>query len=403
MSGETVSGEIVEKTITDEDIEKLRGMIGVKLRLENGGYIREASTDTIVSFSNGIGDVNPLYRDSEYGKWTRFGGMIAHPLFPYALYWPGRTHWGLPGIHGFFAGNDWQFYRNVRAGERINAYVRVVGIEEKQSKFSGRLVIQYTETIYTNNRDERVARVLGWCTRHERKAARENKKYENIKKDEYSKEQLDTIYRVSMEEREKIRGKRTRYWEDVNVGDDLEPIVRGPLSLHDTMGFLVACGRGHTHGLLLSEALSHPAHYFQNLEAGGGIEYTGIGHHREDIAREVGVPGAYDYGPQRISWLGSLVTNWMGDDGFMVRLRGEIRRFNIFGDTTWLKGKVSGKRIQNGYPLVDLEVWAENQRGEKTAPGSATVALPSRDPRNEFVINGEDIEIDLPFHVKGKE
>jgi hypothetical protein len=29
----------------------------------------------------------------------------------------------------------------------------------------------------------------------------------------------------------------------------------------------------------------------------GDLKYTGIGHHRESIAKEVGVPGTYDYGP----------------------------------------------------------------------------------------------------------
>ena len=35
----------------------------------------------------------------------------------------------------------------------------------------------------------------------------------------------------------------------------------------------------------------------------------------------VGVPGAYDYGPERVAWLGHLVTNWMGDAGFLRRLQ----------------------------------------------------------------------------------
>jgi len=31
----------------------------------------------------------------------------------------------------------------------------------------------------------------------------------------------------------------------------------------------------------------------------------------ETRAQEIGIPGAYDYGCQRISWLGNLITNWM--------------------------------------------------------------------------------------------
>jgi hypothetical protein len=62
----------------------------------------------------------------------------------------------------------------------------------------------------------------------------------------------------------------------------------------------------------------------------------------------------------------------------VTRLYGELRRFNVVGDTTWIKGKVTRTYVEDGRYLVDLDVWAENQRGEVTAPGRATVQLPSR-------------------------
>ena len=74
----------------------------------------------------------------------------------------------------------------------------------------------------------------------------------------------------------------------------------------------------------------------------------------------------------------SLVTNWMGDAGVLKRVRTEMRRFNIMGDTTFCKGKVIKKYVKDNTPLVDIAIAAENQRGEVTTPGLATVALPSR-------------------------
>ena len=68
----------------------------------------------------------------------------------------------------------------------------------------------------------------------------------------------------------------------------------------------------------------------------------------------------------------------MGDDGFLKRLYAELRRFNIIPDTTWIKGKVTRKYVENGEHLVDIECWGENQRGEITMPGHATVVLPSK-------------------------
>jgi hypothetical protein len=49
------------------------------------------------------------------------------------------------------------------------------------------------------------------------------------------------------------------------------------------------------------------------------------------------------------------------------------------GDTTWCRGKVIGKHEAEGEKIVECEVWCENQRGERTAMGSATASLPSKE------------------------
>jgi acyl dehydratase len=385
-----------EGRITDKVIADAKAMIGLHLRPE-GPYLQDASLDTLRNFSNGIGDRNPLYREPGYGVGTRYGTMLAHPMFPMAFGWVGRTRWGLPGVHGFYAGNDWELFRHVRPGDRVTAIERVVGVEEKQSKFSGRLVLQYVEASYYNQRSDLIARALGTCTRHERKAARDTGKYKDIEQHEYSNEERDRIDQIVLDEPKHIRGAAIRYWEDVKEGEELPTIARGPLSLMDTMGFLVGCGRGHTHGVLLQGAVKHPGHFFRNPEAGGGVEYTGIGHHRESVAKEVGVPGTYDYGPQRSAWMCSLITNWMGDAGVLKRVRTEMRRFNIVGDTTFCKGKVLRKYVKDKTALVDIEIAAENQRGELTTPGVATVALPSRDVSLPAFIDGSAVDLELPL------
>jgi hypothetical protein len=48
------------------------------------------------------------------------------------------------------------------------------------------------------------------------------------------------------------------------------------------------------------------------------------------------------------------------------------------GQTWWCKGVVTGKKEENGEYLVDCDIWVENGKGEKTTPGKATVALPSK-------------------------
>ena len=371
--------------ISQESIDKAKAMIGMRLRTEQ--FTRDASLGALINFANGIGDANPLFRDLEYGAYSKYGSVIGHPCAPYMRHWSGRTRWGLPGVHGFFAGNDWEFFRVLRPGDAVNCVERVLDVQEKQSRYSATLVIQYVETIYTNQRDETLARVVGWCTRHQRRASRESGKYADVpRRHHYEPDELEAIDQQVLNET--ARGGQPRYWEDTIVGEEIEPIVRGPLSLQDVSAFLVGTGRSSAHGVLLREAMRHPDHFFRNPEAGGGLEYTGIGHLRDSVAEAVGVPGAYDYGPQRVSWMGTLLTNWMGDDGFLKRLRVECRRFNVYGDTQWCKGKVVRKYLSGDAPLVDLEIWAENQRGEVTAPGHATVMLPSRDPRIPWFNDG---------------
>ncbi len=95
-------------------------------------------------------------------------------------------------------------------------------------------------------------------------------------------------------------------------------------------------------------------------------------------AQAIGNPMAYDYGVMRQSWFQHHVTDWMGDDGCLLRLEDSIRKFNYQGDTQFLSGSVVDKRIEETGAVVDLELHMVNQRGLETANGTATVALPSR-------------------------
>jgi acyl dehydratase len=389
-----IKTKAAEGKITDESLAAARAMIGAKLRPEQ--FLRDASVDSITMFSNGIGDLNPLFRDLEYPRWTHFGGLIAHPCFPWVHHWPGRSYWGLPGVHGFGVAIDCQFFRNVRPGDRISVWNRVLDVREKPSKFSGRMVMQYVECTYTNQRDEVLCSALGLTARHEREASRKEGKYKEIKTHVYTEEERARIDEMMLTEPDRIRGGNTRYWEDVNIGDSIDEVARGPLSMSDTMAFVIASGRGAAHGVLLRYAAKHPKHFIRNEEAGGGIEYTGIGHHRESFAKEVGVPGMYDYLPQRACWFATAITNWMGDDAVLKRLRMEARMFNLQGDTTFITGAVVKKYTKDRCALVDIEMRGTNQRSELTSPGFATVFLPSRDINARLPHNGSVVDLELP-------
>ncbi|MBI2906284.1 MAG: MaoC family dehydratase N-terminal domain-containing protein [Chloroflexi bacterium] len=365
--------------ITDEGIAKLRAQLGRfnrPSRYGMGVYNEYAGRDQIRHFCQGIGDGNPLFQDEEYARKTRYGCITAPPCFLYSVYWCAGRVGGLPGVHGFHSGNDWEFQRTIYVDNRITVKEQFTDIEEKKSEFARRTVITYSVATYRNQRGEVLARTRGWQVRAEREAARETGKYtRKAQAASYTPEEMKAIQDAILAE--EIRGANPRFWEDVNVGDEMTPVVKGPLSTGDVLAFRAGCLGGLSHGLQLREFLRHPAFSYKDPKT-GAVEAIARVHEQADAAGGTGIPGAYDFGCQRISWLGNLMTNWIGDDGSLKKLHASLRRFNVLGDTQWCKGRVVKKYVQNGEHLVDLELWAENQRHEVTAPSTATAALPSK-------------------------
>jgi hypothetical protein len=156
------------------------------------------------------------------------------------------------------------------------------------------------------------------------------------------------------------------------------PVAKGPLNLGDIQGYASAAIPPLAYGELIKYLRKHPAYGFHHPTS-NRLEPVSRVNTDDYVAREMGIHSAYDYGADRITWIGHAITNWMGDDGFLKKLNVEIRLPNIIGDATLCKGKVVKKYKEGEEHLVDLEVWAENQRGEITAPGKATVRLRSHD------------------------
>src|SRR5256885_16256566 len=104
-------------------------------------------------------------------------------------------------------------------------------------------------------------------------------------------------------------------------------------------------------------------------------------HWEPEFATMVGAPGAYDYGPERCSWLTHHLTNWMGDDGVLRRAHCKIRRHNPEGDTLRIDGTVVKKLVEQGRRLVQIAQEARNQDGELSGLGAGLSELPKRRPQ----------------------
>ncbi|MFH1485008.1 MAG: MaoC family dehydratase N-terminal domain-containing protein [Chloroflexota bacterium] len=246
--------------ITDEGLAQLRARLGTYNRPSRYGigvYNEYAGRDAIRHFVQGIGDPNPLWVDEKYARKTQYGTIIAPPCFLYSVYWSSGRVGGLPGVHGFHSGSDWSFERPIFLNDRITVREKFIDLVEKESKFARRSVIVYCRTIYRNQRGEVIATTRGWSVKAERGAAKESGKYSGIQAAKYTKEELEAIEEAVLAE--EVRGAVPRFWEDVNVGDELRPVVKGPLSHGDLIAFRAGALGGLAHGIQLRYFRKHPA------------------------------------------------------------------------------------------------------------------------------------------------
>jgi len=349
--------------ITEAALGALRERIGRPVPRPEP-YIEVATRDAVRHWTHGIGDRNP--------HWLAHG--VAPPTILLAMDRVVSGYvGGLPGIHAMYGGADFRWERPIRIGDTVVGESVLLDLVEKPSTFARRAIQQIYRTTFRDQAGEVVGVADSWCFRTERDTARERGAYAAVEPPRYGEAELDAIRAAYCDEQ--LRGAEPRWWDDVAVGEALPVVVKGPLTVTSVIAFVQGWGSLYVraHGLAFDLFERHPALGIPN--AFGVPEPPERVHWDEPFARAVGVPGAYDYGPERVAWLGHLVTNWMGDDGVLRRLAVQVRRHNLIGDTTWCRGEVTAKAPGG---VVELAVRGVNQRGEVTAAGTATVVLPVR-------------------------
>jgi acyl dehydratase len=369
--------------ITPEALAELRSRIGTEFSGPEP-YITEANADAIRHFADGVGDRNPLWRDPEYAAKTRWGTVLAPPtiLFAFDRVLSGYIG-GMPGIHAMYAGTDFRWRRPVRLGDKLKARPVLSGVREMKSQFSAVSVLQSYTIPFRDAHGELVCEAESWVIRTQRDEARRRTQSGNsshsFEPSTWTREQMAAIAAAYRAERP--RGAEPRFWEDVKVGDALDERLKGPATVTSFIAWDLGWGGLYikAHGVAQAMFDGHPALGIINDQ--GVPEPPESVHWSNEMARAVGVPAAYDYGPERISWLAHLVTDWMGDDGELRRLNVQVRKHNVVGDLTRCNGRVLRTYREGGEHLVECEVHGVNQRGERNCMGMAVVALPSRSER----------------------
>lgn len=385
-----MTADMAEGTITPELMAEMESKKGLKLRVNNSIFNEFATKDNIRKFVNGIGDTNPLFHNEDYAEKTKYRSIIAPPSFILSVL--AGVQFGWRGLAGFHSASDMKFYKPIRAGDRILPEETYLGFEgPKESNFAGKTIFDYFEDKYINQNNEVVAEVKKLIIRAERKKSRENGKYQSIQLPHpWTQEQLRDFEEEILENMEKTRGRNTRYWEDVKIGDELPQLIKGPLGLTDMVAAVVAGlapARLNAHEEALVQHEKQPAWFFRDPATSAWEPIFAV-HYSIDGAKAMGLPYPYDIGIQRHCWLIQLLTNWMGDDGWLKRCYAEYRNFVFLSDVIRLKGKIVEKYIdEDGEYCVKVKTNAINQRGMDVMPGESVISLPSKE-KNTWPVDG---------------
>jgi acyl dehydratase len=365
------------EVITDEEIEQVRQLVGVPLRLQQ--FNSEATLDTIRHFAHGAGDENPLWVDEEYAAAGPYGGIVGPPTFPYSIFAAGVTP-GFGGLQVFFGTGTWKWKRPMRRGDRVVAAAKLIDMYQKSGRSVDRMIVQVAETTYAVE-GEVVATYISKALRVPRATTGQGLKYRPRETYIYSAKEMAEIEHLTLGRSR--RGAERRIFADVEIGDQVPVLAKGPLDLTTIIAFYAgALPLGYapcdTQWRTRHLALTNPDALPNTRDAGWLAETTwpGMGHYKPEVAQAVGMPGVYDNGWMRTTWMSQAVTDWMGDHAFLEEFEAKLVRPNLMNDTTFFSGEVVGKNDGDGRGLVMLTLKGVNQLGDVTCTGTATVALP---------------------------
>ena len=366
--------------------------------------------EVVKAYAASIGDNNPLYTDPEYAKQGPYGCLIAPGtamLLARNAMWHGARRVGGWPIANFHSGTAWEFFDVVRVGTGFKATSTGKEIIEKPGAH-GNLFFFITDLFYWDMRGDLLGKCYGtliMVPREEMGTGRamsverlgERMLYER-EPGKYNEEKVEEI--LEMVKKGRPRGKEILYWEDVKVGDKLTPFVLPPWTDQDYAGpNLIRNGPQRAYGF---DAGYRMRKYIRQ-EGGGGVTYThpvsrwpwspGAEHGDALMAAYRGQSLPFDWGGQRSQIPQALMSNWMGDHGFIRRLQMALRRPMYYGDLGVYSGEVTKKfkEVQKGesgegavpgertYYAVGIKYEGRNHEDQVFVQGTSTVYLPSRE------------------------
>jgi acyl dehydratase len=345
---------------------------------------------------------NPLHYDEKWAAESHFGEIIAPQSFTVAT----DTSHGcspaqvgmIPNSHLIFGGDDWWFFGpRIRPGDHLVCHRMPYDYRVTNTSFAGPTCFQRGDTLYINQKGERVAQQRSTAIRYQVKEAKEKKLFSEPKEPEWSDQQLDELEQKKLEFIDQIQQLKhdKRLFDSVKVGDRLADNVLGPHSLASfatewrayPMTTWGATLKGPT--TVRAEALGYTKEMagFEgdrrmervNPELTDGAYYgPSRGHLQPRWAQHVGMPRGYGYGASMGAWIIDYVAAWAGEWGAVTYSTAQYRNPAFTGDATFLSGEVIDTRVERRRKhIVRVKVELRNQDDAVMAKAEVEAELPA--------------------------
>lgn len=345
---------------------------------------------------------NRVNYDDDFAAESRFGRIVAPQSFAVATddgHGSAPACVGaIPNSHLLFGGDEWWFYApRIFAGDMITNERIPFDYAVKETKFAGPTCFQRGDNFYRNQNGELIAKQRSTTIRYRADLAREMASLDAADDPEWTDIELDEIENRKFEYIKSMHelGHGKRYWDDVNIGDELPVRVIGPHSIASFTTewraylFTIWCGV-HRRTDLDIEALGFtgpmagreqdPVLERENPEQTDGA-YIGPsrGHLFPRWARYIGMPRGYGYGASMGAWILDYLSGWAGEWGMVVHSNCSYRGPAFTGDITIMTAKIVDKLVDDqGRNLVQVDFRMTSQLGAVLSTAKAEIELPKR-------------------------
>ncbi len=362
-----------KELLIDRFVTETQKLIGKEIH-EKKIWNTHVSEDSICHFMAGIGDDNPLYIDPDYSRKGPLGRLSAPPAFLASVLYP-VIH-GAP-VHApllFLIGEvKYQWFLPLISGDNARAAVKLIDIYDTKGPLDERKIFIIAEACYLNQNDLVVGKCISTTVclpENDAGLLLDRQVYK------YSDEEIEKIA-VALE-KETRTGDRKLNETELTEGYKLPIFVRPPLSIADMICWLAAIGPSvHTGAPGFRENIKSYRTLVKHPVTGWPVSSD---QQHEDflLAAQRGMPLPFDHGVMRWACLSPMITNWMGDNGFLNSLSMRVMAPVLYGDTTWYHGEITERSDYDNTIFLKLKISGINQLGETTSEAEAGVSLPKK-------------------------